>query len=303
MTDPLFHGTYAAVLLPRNEQGCLDEPAMLRQLEFLCAYGIRGFAFNGATGEFASTPLADVKRSLELARSVLPADAEILFGVGAATLPETLALARLAVETRASGLLASAPHFFQYSQEDLSAFIRRLATEVPLPVLLYNLPQFTTGFETATALKLIKTCKGVAGIKDSSGSLDTLRALTEETIPASRIIGNDGVLAQALTEGVCDGVVSGVCCVAPELILPLFANRPGSAAFQQTADLLSQFIAKIDVLPTPWGLKAIAEARGISRATYALPLSEERGKQIQEIQDWFKAWIREITEEASALHA
>lgn len=303
MTNLLTHGVYAAVLLPRDPQGRLDEAAMLRQLEFLCAYGIQNFAINGATGEYTSTSLDEVRRSLELAKSVLPADANILCGVGAGAFRETLALGALAVEAKITGLLAPAPYFFPYSQEDLVAFIRALAAAVPLPILLYNLPQFTTGFETVTAMELIKTCDGVAGIKDSSGSLDTVRKLTQNAIPASRIIGNDGALAQALAEGICDGVVSGVSCVAPELILPLFANRPNSAAFQQTAERLRQFIAKIDALPTPWGLKVIAEARGIAKAAYALPLSAEREKQIREIQDWFKEWILEIAEPASTARA
>lgn len=303
MTTKRMEGTYVAVLVPRDVQGELDEAAMVRQLEFLCAHGVRGFAFNGATGEYSSATLADVRRCLELAKSVLPNDTELLCGVGGGSLRETLALGALAVELKLTGLLLPVPYFFPYGQQDVSAFVRAVAAKVPLPILLYNLPQFTTGYETATSVELIKTCNGVAGIKDSSGSLDTVRALTQQSIAASRIIGNDGALAQALVEGVCDGVVSGVACVAPELILPLFANRPDSAAFQQTAEQLRQFIAKIDVLPTPWGLKAVAEARGISNATYALPLSEERRKQIREIQDWFKEWILEIVKPTSAAQA
>jgi 4-hydroxy-tetrahydrodipicolinate synthase len=299
----IFEGIFAAMLVSRNAQGRLDETATKRQLEFLCSYGIRGFAFNGATGEFASCSVADVRRSLQIARSVLPADASILCGVGAAALRETLALGALAVEANVSGLLVPAPFFFPYNQEDLSAFIRILAAEVRLPILLYNLPQFTTGFETPLSVELIRTCHGVAGIKDSSGSLDTLRTLTKQEISAARIIGNDRVLAQALTEGICDGVVSGVACVVPELILPLFASHPKSAIFERAAERLRHFIAKIEVLPAPWGLKAIAEARGISHATYPLPLSEQRKQQILEIQLWFKEWISEIVEPTSGIRA
>lgn len=297
-----FHSVYAAVLLARDAHGRLDEEAVERHLEFLCSYGIRGFALNGATGEFASSSPSDVKRVLEIAASVLPTDAQVLCGVGAAALPETLALGNLALEARATGLLLPSPYFFPYSQGDLSAFVHAVADEVPLPILLYNLPQFTTGFETGLSVDLIRNCKGVVGIKDSSGSLDTVRTLTQNGVPASRYIGNDSVLAQALTERICDGVVSGVACVVPELILPLFANSPDSAAFQQTAEWLREFIAKINVLPTPWGLKAITEARGISHVSYALPLSVEREQQIREIQDWFRGWILKVTEPAPALH-
>jgi hypothetical protein len=60
---------------------------------------------------------------------------------------------------------------------------------------------------------------------------------------------------------------------------------------------LHEFIAKIDVLPCPWGLKAIAEARGIAPATYHQPVSERRAKQISDLQAWLKGWILKVTNE------
>ncbi|GGG62791.1 hypothetical protein GCM10011585_00270 [Edaphobacter dinghuensis] len=174
---------------------------------------------------------------------------------------------------------------------------------LPLPQLLYNLPQFTTGFEPATTLDLIRRCSNVIGMKDSSGSLKTLRLLARESIDTSRIIGNDGVLAQGLIEGICDGVVSGVACVLPEIIQPLFAHPPASPAFLSAADSLREVISHIDVLPAPWGLKVIAEERGIAQAVYPLPLSRERELQIQSIREWLRQWLPHIEELQSALHA
>ena len=296
MTKSLIHGIYAAVLVPRDAQGDLDEAALARQLEFLLTHGIRNFAFNGATGEYCWTSLADLKRCLQLAKTILPPEAEFLCGVGAGRLLDTLGLGQAGVEAGAKGLLVPMPYFFPYAQDDLSAFVRAVASELPVPILLYNLPQFTSGLETATVTALIKECDNVVGIKDSSGSLQILRALTSDSADCSRILGNDGVLAQALTEGVCDGVVSGVACVVPEIIQSLFANRPRSVAFQSAAEKLKEFIVKIDVLPVPWGLKAIAEARGIAAATYQLPVSARRTRQISEIQGWFGEWLAGFAE-------
>jgi hypothetical protein len=57
-----------------------------------------------------------------------------------------------------------------------------------------------------------------------------------------------------------------VNCVLPEAIQALLANRPGDGGFHAAAGQLSEFIARLDALPAPWGLKAIAEARGIAPA-------------------------------------
>jgi 4-hydroxy-tetrahydrodipicolinate synthase len=301
MTTKVFHGCYAAVLLPRDTHGSPDEAALVRQLEFLLARGICNFAFNGATGEYPQIRPDELKKNLQIAKATLPIDAGILCGIGAASLRETLLLAAIAGQVGVTGFLVPAPLFFPYAQDDLAVFVEAVSAELSQPLLLYNLPRFTTGFETLTAVHLIKA--NVVGIKDSSGSLETLRALTDAEPGAARIIGNDSVLAEALTEGICDGAVSGVACVLPELILPLFANRPGTAAFESIAEKLQQFISKIDVLPTPWGLKAVAEARDIANAVYPLPLSDRRERQICELQGWFRDWIPGITERESAIRA
>ena len=51
-----------------------------------------------------------------------------------------------------------------------------------------------------------------------------------------------------------------------------------------------EFIAQIDVLPTPWGLKVIGEARALAKATYALPVAASRAEQMQAIRQWFGRW-------------
>lgn len=291
MKDLSIRGVFAALLLSRDRDGSLVESALVNQLEFLLARGIRNFAFNGATSEYCQATPAELSRCLQIAKTVLPSDASILCGIGASCLPNTLKLGEIAIRADVLGLLIPAPHFFPYSQSDLVAFVEAVAVRFPLPQLLYNLPQFTTGFEPATTLDLVRRCSNVIGTKDSSGSLDTLRLLTHESTGASRIIGNDSVLAECLVEGICDGVVSGVACVLPEVIQALFAHPPASPSFTSAADHLREIISHINVLPTPWGLKVLAEERGITQAVYPLPLSRERELQIHSIREWFRKWV------------
>lgn len=302
MEDLSIRGVFAALLLSRDRDGSLIEPALANQLEFLLSRGIRNFAFNGATSEYCQATPAELSRCLQISKTILPSDASILCGIGAASLRDTLKLGEIAIRAEVLGLLVPAPHFFPYSQSDLVAFVEAVAVRLPLPQLLYNLPQFTTGFEPATALDLVRRCSNIVGTKDSSGSLDTLRLLTRETTDTSRIIGNDGVLAQALLEDICNGVVSGVACVLPEIIQALFAHPPASPSFTSAADHLREIISHINVLPTPWGLKVLAEERGITQAVYPLPLSRERELQIHSIREWFREWLARFEESQSVKH-
>lgn len=286
----LIAGVHAAVLVPRDSQGELDEAALARELGFLVDSGIRNLVFNGATGEYCLSAPWDVERCLQIAKATLPGEVSFLCGIGAAGLPETLMLGRMAIDSGSKALLLPMPHFFPYEQDDLAAFVRVVASELSAPILLYNLPNFTSELEIETIKRLILECENIIGIKDSGDSLAILRALTEARIGASRIIGNDALLSQALTEGVCDGVVSGVACVLPELIQALFTCSPSSTEFRAATAHVAEFISRIDVLPVPWGLKAIAEARGIFDATYLQATSARRAKQIDELRAWFHGW-------------
>ncbi|WP_420236412.1 dihydrodipicolinate synthase family protein [Telmatobacter bradus] len=284
-------GVFAAVLVPRDAAGRVDERVLDQNLGFLQQKGIQQFAVNGATGEFCRVSREELELQLRVTRSRIAVDAELLCGVGAGSLKDALELAHVAAEGGATALLAPMPYFFPYAQDDLEAFAGELADKSPLPVLLYNLPQFTSGLKTETVLRLLREHENLVGVKDSSGSLEIMRAITREGLPVARILGNDGALAQALAEGVCDGVVSGVACVLPEVIQSLFAVKPEEENFQQAAALLRTFIEHIDVLPTPWGLKVIAEARLLAKATFPLPLSARRVAQSEQMQAWFQGWL------------
>lgn len=292
MSMNLVTETFAALSVPRRNGGTLDEPAFRREIEFLLEQSIRGMVINGATGEYCLTTADDLGKMLAIAGKTTAGRAEYFCGIGSAAVQDCIEKSRIAEQGGAKCLLLPPPHYFPYEQDDLEAFCYEVAGAVSLPILLYNLPQFTNNhYQPETVLKLIRDVPGILGIKDSSGSLDTLRAMTHEGL-GNRIVGNDNVLAQALREGVCDGVISGVACAVPELLIALFDRRhdPESASFKEAASALAEFIEHLNGFPVPWGLKWIQEVRGILPATFSQPLSKRRIAQGRDFQAWFLQW-------------
>lgn len=285
-------GVYAAVPTHRDASGALDENAMQQHLVFLAQAGIDGVVLNGATGEYCLTTRDELRRILAVACGVLGQRAAIVCGIGAPGLAGCLERATLAMEAGARAVLLPMPYFFPYEQDDLEEFCQQADAHLRRPVLLYNLPQFTTGLAPATVRQIVENCKNITGIKDSSGSLDILQLLTRVAPGSCRIVGNDSVLATALERDLCDGVISGVAGVVPELILALYAQRgsPQSEEFTRASRALDEFIAHADVFPVPWALKWLAEARGIAAANFAQPVSARRMRQADDLQQWFQTW-------------
>ncbi len=201
-------------------------------------------------------------------------------------------LARIAEEFGVQGLLLPMPSFFPYQQDDLDLFSRTVAASTNLPVLLYNLPQFTSGLHAETVASLVMNVENIVGVKDSSGSLDILRHLQNSGIEAIKMVGNDNVLAEALEEGVCDGVISGVACALPEIVACLMCESDKrSTQFRDSAELLWQFIQQLDSFPTPWGLKFALQARQVLDPVFAQPVTARRIMQSQEFSAWLASWL------------
>jgi len=291
VNQKLTQGVYAAVLTPRLQDGANDVPALRALVRFLLAHGVSRYAINGATGEFCLTTPEQLREVLQVVREESGSSAKVLCGVGGAGLTQVVELERVAEQAKVQGLLLPMPYFFPYSQDDLLAFCRAAAGATGLPVLLYNLPQFTSGLAVETVLTLVRDVKNVTGIKDSSGSLEIVDALTMHIPEACRIIGNDSALAPALISGSCDCVVSGVACVLPRLITALFAATPGGDAFNGYSALLGEFIEQLNEFPTPWGLKWAAEAQGILQASFAQPVSAVRKERAEDFMRWCREWI------------
>jgi len=287
---PLVPGVFAAMTIPRSSEGQLDIASFRRHICFLADKGITGFALNGATGEYCITSEEDFMQILRVAREALDKQTTLIAGIGGASDLQSLRLLEIAKQERADGVLLPMPHYFPYDQQDLSTFVKEIASKASLPVLLYNLPSFTSPLAPATSASLIRELDQVIGIKDSSGQLDTVRLLTEKLPGANRVIGNDSALYEALKQNFCDGVVSGVACVLPELMLSLYRaceTNPASEEAVHLHDLLDQFIAWLTHFPVPWGLKIIAEERGLGPAVFPMPLSPDRVEDRHLFADWF----------------
>ena len=291
MWHSLLDGVSAAVLTPRTDNDSVAEDQFRRNLYFLLARGIRSFALNGATGEFCLTTPTRLKCLLANASTITDFDGQFVVCIGTPGYTTSVELGRMATDAGAKAVLLPMPYFYAYEQEDLRAFVSRVADALSIPVLLYNLPQFTSGIAPQTSLKLIREHGNVVGIKDSSGSLETLRLLTAEAIDCCRIVGSDGALAPALLEGVSDGVVSGVAGVLPELIQRVFAagiSAPQSEEFRAVSTDLEALIEEINLLPVPWGLKVVSEERQLGPATFAVPVAPERQQQIEQLRAWYR---------------
>lgn len=288
-------GVFAAAVTP-NRPGTLEVEysGLLELLDFLAAGGVTGICLMGSTGEFVNYAFSDRQRAVYLGakRSRVP----LMVGVGHSSLTGALQLADEAVSAGADGLLLMPPYFFPYGQPEIESFYLEFAREVSsaVPLMLYNIPQFTSGIGIGTARRLLET--GLfAGIKDSSGDwgyFEELLAFRRER-PFALFAGNDRIAGRALLSG-ADGLLSGCACAVPELLTAICraaaAGDPGRV--QELQDHLTEFIDWIDKFPTPVGIKRAVALRGQKSGDISNPLGSGTADLLGKFSEWFRSWHR-----------
>jgi 4-hydroxy-tetrahydrodipicolinate synthase len=297
-----IHGVHAALVTPRRaDANEIDFGAALDLVDFACRGGCDGIVLSGSTGEFVHSDITERHKLMRLAikRSRVP----VTVNVSHSSLEGALALAREALSQGAAALLLMPPYFFPYGQPEIQEFCLRFARAAGsrIPILLYNIPAFTSPIHFDTLTHLLAT--GLyAGVKDSSGNLDDFRGMKtlQAQSPFTLLTGNDKIFTVARQEG-ADGVISGVASALPELLVGLEKAISGGAVRKRDRleARLQEFIVWIERLPFPFGIKEAVNLRGLKTGPHALPPSTETERTLGEFREWFRGWLPEALKETA----
>jgi 4-hydroxy-tetrahydrodipicolinate synthase len=223
------------------------------------------------------------------------ANGKVVASIGTSSIYSTVHLAQRAADAGCDALLIPMPYFFCYEQQDLAAFCREVCRKVSIPCFLYNLPSFTNPLGVETAIELLSTVPNLVGMKDSSGQIPSLERLARARANCdfSLFVGDDSLLLEALRAG-WDGVISGIACFVPELIVAVYrsyrdGNLEAAAEYQSALDELIEQVVR---LPIPWGVRIGLATRGIANGPMHLPLSTGRSQQVEVLQHWLDKWVQ-----------
>lgn len=285
--DPVsaLHGIIVPLVTPLAGEGspgnnALDAAGLERLIDHTISGGVHGLFVLGTTGEGASFTrelrLEVIRRSCEWARGRVP----VLVGITESAYEESVRLAKAAADAGAAAVVAAPPYYFRYSQADLSAYIEQLARDVPLPLVLYNMPQCTKIEYSIDVVRKASRNPRIIALKDSSGDLVYLRNAIDSVRGRPDFgvfIGPEEQLAEGLRAGTRGGV-NGGANLFPRLYVDTYeaARRldwDEAARLQNIIQQVSDALYTVGDPATSYlrGLKAALGAAGICSARLAPP--------------------------------
>lgn len=253
-------GVFAPVVTPFDgDQPDLESLAF--NLTRLRSTKLAGFLALGSNGEVKS--LTDKERILVLevfARE--KGDKVVMVGTGCESTAETIEKSQLAAEMGFPYVSVLSPHYFAKHMSDsvLLRHYERIAEKVPVPVLLYNAPQFAGGVQISPKVIVeLSRHPNIVGIKDSSAAGPTkLLAGLDPAEDFSVLAGSLNTFYPSLHAGAAGGVLS-LANVLPERCTELY-DLFGRGMYDRARELSAGLIRLNQAVSGAWGVAAVKAA-------------------------------------------
>ncbi len=266
--DDVIRGLWVAVATPLDAAGAVDHAALVKHCHWLLENDCDGLSLFGTTGEGPSFAATEKLAATEaLLAAGIPAE-RIQLGTGCPALPETISLCRKTMALGVRHVLVLPPYYYRDVNEEglenaLAAIVEGTASD-EARFTFYHIPQVSGVPVPAKALGRLRARFGVvvAGVKDSTGSMESFRAFRAEAPDCGTVVGLETHIARAGALG-GTGSINGMSNVTPKLVRAMFGRDGAEAPMQKACDLMAGYIFPAVVKATIAARTGIASWRAV----------------------------------------
>ncbi len=210
----MIRGAIVAIVTPFKD-GKVDEEALRRLIDEQIANGTDGISPCGTTGESTTLSHEEHDRVIEVTVEAVNKRVPVIAGTGSNSTAEAVRLTKHAWKAGADAALMVCPYYNRPTQEGLYRHYRAIAEEVPIPIVIYNIPGRTgTNLQTETLARLAEI-PNIVGVKEASGSLKQMSDVVRLCGPDFSVLSGDDIFTLALMAIGGAGVISVISNVAP----------------------------------------------------------------------------------------
>ncbi len=218
---PTWTGVYPAITTKFNEEGALDIPSFLKNIDFQIESGVSGIIVGGSLGEsstLSATEKLELIEVLQSYRDKIP----VLMNIAESSTEGAIEAAKAAEANGADGLMLLPPLLYKASDDETVQYFKDVAAATCLPILLYNNPVDYKIEITIDMFKQLVDVPNIEAVKESTRDLTNVVRMRNAFGDRFKILGGvDTLCLEALMLG-ADGLVAGLVCAFPKETVHLF---------------------------------------------------------------------------------
>ena len=238
-------GSLVALVTPMIPNGDVDYVALENLIDWHIEKGTNGIVSVGTTGESATVNIKEhlevISHTVKYVNSRIP----VIAGTGANSTSEAIELTMESKQMGADFSLLVTPYYNKPNQKGLIQHYTKVANEVDLPQILYNVPSRTACDLKPSSVKILSEHKNIIGIKEAVGDpkrIDDLIQISSNNEDFLLYSGDDPSFLSMLKKG-GDGVISVAANVVPEYISDIC-----SSALEEKFDIAEELDNKLSTL-------------------------------------------------------
>ncbi|MDN5763533.1 MAG: dihydrodipicolinate synthase family protein [Microlunatus sp.] len=222
MTHSL-HGVLVALATPFAADHSVDVPRLRELVERTIDGGVHGVVACGSTGEFSALSSEERRLVVETVVDQTAHRVPVVAQTGSTSTTEAIRLTQHAASAGADVVMPVAPFYEALSLEETKHYLRRVASSVSIPAMLYNLPA-ATGVDLGadTVAELVQQVENIRYVKNTTPDMAQAAQLIHYYGDlVGTFVGWDTLILSSLVAGSA-GVMAGTANIIPAEIVAVY---------------------------------------------------------------------------------
>lgn len=287
----IFTGAGVALVTPMKEDLSVNYEKLEEILEYQISHGTDAIIICGTTGEASTLSDEEHLECIRFAVEVVKKRIPVIAGTGSNCTDSAIYLSKEAQKYGVDGLLLVTPYYNKATQNGLKAHYQKIASNVSVPIILYNVPSRTgTKIAPQTVVDLCREVPNIVGVKDATGDISEVAQVMSLSDGAVDLYsGNDDQITAVMSLG-GKGVISVLSNVLPQQTHDIVASYMAGDV-EKSRELQLKYFELIQALfceVNPIPVKEAMNRMGMNVGGLRLPLTQMEPANAQRLCDAMK---------------
>ena len=289
----LFKGSAVALITPFKDGG-IDYDSLGKLIDYQLENKTDGIVVLGTTGEPATISDKDKREIISFAKNKIGGKAKLIVGTGANSTRKAIENSVMAKELGADGLLIVTPYYNKCSMSGLVEHYKVISESVDdLPIIVYNVPGRTGVNITPEVAVELSNIPNIVGIKEASGNISQIVALTSALKDKMAVYSGDDALNYVFMTLGALGCISVTANILPKKVKSVIdlclASQYAEALLmhEKLLDINKTMFVDVNPIPVKYACSLLKMCESEIRLPLSLPSENNQEKIKHSLQTFF----------------